>query len=114
LQVPLGHVIVAATHIPFALHAAGSVNTPPAQDWPAPHNVPWPLLVVSLQVIVPLAHEVCPFLHGFVGWHAWPAVHDTQLPALHTRFAPQTVPLGWFVPLSLQTALPVEQSSVPL
>jgi hypothetical protein len=106
--------MVAATHIPVALHAAGIVNTPPVQDWPAPHGVPTLLLVVSVHVIAPLMHEVVPFLQRFVGWHAWPVVHDTQLPALHTRFVPQLVPFGWFEPVSLQTALPVEQSSVPV
>jgi hypothetical protein len=113
LQVPLGHVIVAATHIPVALHAAGAVTTPPVHDWPAPHNVPEPLLVVSVQTIVPVEHVVIPFLHGLAGWHAWPAVQDTQAPARQTRFVPQAVPSGWFAPLSVQTGLPVEQLSVP-
>jgi hypothetical protein len=67
LQVPLGHCIVAAAHVPLALHIAGSVNTPAAHDWPAPHNVPVPLLVVSVQTITPVEHDVAPFLHGLVG-----------------------------------------------
>jgi hypothetical protein len=58
LQVPLGHGDVAAVQAPFALHIAGSVNTPPAQDWPAPHNVPAPLFVVSTQTIEPVEHDV--------------------------------------------------------
>jgi hypothetical protein len=32
LQAPLVHCIVAAAHIPVALHIAGSVNTPPEHD----------------------------------------------------------------------------------
>ena len=70
LQVPLGHVMVAAAQVPLALHIAGSVSTPPEHDWPAPHNVPAPLLVVSMQTMVPVVHDVAPFLHGLVGWHA--------------------------------------------
>jgi hypothetical protein len=76
--------------------------------------MPAPLFVVSTQTIVPVEHDVAPFLHGLVGWHAWPAVHDTQLPPRHTRFVPQTVPSGWFEPLSVQVAAPVEQESVPV
>ena len=70
LQVPLVHCIVAAAHAPFALHIAGSVSTPPVHDCPAPHGVPTPLLVVSVQTIVPVVHDVTPFLHGLVGWQA--------------------------------------------
>src|SRR5262245_50687332 len=40
-------------------------------------------------------------------------MQETQLPARHTRFVPHIVPSDWFCPLSVQTALPVEQSSVP-
>lgn len=67
-----------------------------------------------MQTIEPLVHTVAPFLHGLAGWQAWPAVHDTQLPALHTRFVPQAVPFGWLLPLSVHTAVPVEQLSVPV
>jgi hypothetical protein len=58
LQVPLGHGVVAAAQVPLALHIAGSVSTPPAHDWPPPHNVPAPLLVVSTQTIEPVEHDV--------------------------------------------------------
>ena len=66
--VPAGHAIVAAMHAPLALHIAGSVTTPPAHDWPAPHSVPALLLVVSTHTDTPVAHDVAPFLHGLVGW----------------------------------------------
>jgi len=62
--------MTAAAHVPPALHIAGRVTTPPEHDWPAPHNVPAPLLVVSVQTIEPVEHDVVPFLHGLVGWHA--------------------------------------------
>jgi hypothetical protein len=67
---PLGHVIVVALHVPFASHIAGSVSTPFAHDLPAPHSVPWPLLPLSTQADAPVAHDVTPVLHGFVGWQA--------------------------------------------
>jgi hypothetical protein len=67
---PLGHCIVAALQVPFASHIAGSVSTPLAQDWPAPHNVPAPLFPVAVQTGAPVAHDVTPVLHGFVGWQA--------------------------------------------
>jgi hypothetical protein len=67
---PLGHCIVAAAHVPAALHIAGSVSTPFAQDWPAPHNVPAPLFPLAVQTDAPVAHDVTPVAHGLVGWHA--------------------------------------------
>jgi hypothetical protein len=114
LQAPLVHVMVAALHVPPVVHIAGSVSTPPEHDCPAPHSVPGVLLVVSMQACVPVMHDVTPFLHGLAGWQAWPAVHDTQLPALHTRFVPHVVPLATFAPLSVHTGLPVLHVSVPV
>src|SRR3954468_4767534 len=67
---PLGHDIVIALHVPFASHIAGSVSTPFAHDLPAPHSVPWPLFALATQVDAPVAHDVTPFLHAFVGWQA--------------------------------------------
>ena len=42
-----------------------------------------------------------------------PRCTTTQLPALHTRFVPQTVPSGWFEPLSVHIGVPVEQVERP-
>jgi len=67
---PLGHGVVAALHVPFASHIAGSVSTPLAQALPAPHNVPAPLFPVAVQTDAPVVHDVTPVLHGFVGWQA--------------------------------------------
>ena len=67
---PFVHGWVAAMQTPVALHIAGSVNVPFEQDWPAPHSVPWPLLPLSTQTDTPVAHDVVPVLHGFVGWQA--------------------------------------------
>jgi hypothetical protein len=38
-----------------------------------------------------------------------PGVQETQLPALQTLFAPQSVPLGAAVPVSWHVILPVWQ-----
>jgi hypothetical protein len=53
-------------------------------------------------------------LHGSDGVQVTPPAHGTQLPALHTWFAPQLVPLASAVPVSWQVALPVVQVSVPV
>jgi hypothetical protein len=49
----------------------------------------------------------------FDGVQDIPAVHDTQFPALHTRFVPHEVPLATF-PDSAQTGTPVLQVVVPV
>jgi hypothetical protein len=48
-----------------------------------------------------------------VGIHVSPAVHDTQLPELHTRFVPHEVPFATF-PCSTQTGTPVLHVVVPV
>src|SRR6186713_296961 len=114
LHAPLVHVMVAAMHAPAVEHIAGSVSTPAAHDWPAPHSVPAVLLVVSTHVCTPVVHDVMPFLHGFAGWQAWPAVHELQLPLMHTRLVPHGVPLATLVPASVHMGLPVVHDNVPL
>jgi hypothetical protein len=64
------HCIVAAEHVPVAVHIAGIRRTPFEHDWPAPHSVPAPLLPLSTQADAPVAHDVTPVLHGFAGWQA--------------------------------------------
>ena len=49
-----------------------------------------------------------------MGTQAVPEVHDTQTPALHTRLVPHIVPFAAFVPVSVHTAVPVEQLVVPV
>jgi hypothetical protein len=89
---PFVHCMVAAPHVPVAVHIAGSVSTPFEHDCPAPQRVPAPLFPFSAHTGAPVAHDVAPVLHGLVGWQAWPAVQETQLPVLHTRFVPHVVP----------------------
>jgi hypothetical protein len=50
----------------------------------APHEVPFALLVVSMQVMPPVAHDVVPFLQGLAGLHVIPAMHPPHAPLLHT------------------------------
>ena len=67
---------------------------------------------VSEHVIV--GAQVCvPAWHGFAGVQASPAVHDMQVPALHTRFVPHDVPLATF-PDSAQTGAPMVHTVAPV
>ena len=54
-----------------------------------------------------------PAWHGFAGVHDTPAVHDTQIPALHTRLVPQEVPFAT-LPCSTHTGAPVLHVVVPV
>jgi hypothetical protein len=71
------------------------------------------LLVVSAQVIVPVKHDVAPFLHGFTGWQAVPAVQAPQVPLLQTMFVPHDVPFD-LLPVSAHTDAPVTHEVVPV
>jgi hypothetical protein len=95
-----GQAIIMLTHAPLASHTASDVLTPFMQDWSAPHTVPTDRLPLFTQAEFPVEHDVRPTLHGSDGVHATPAVQGTQLPALHTWFVPQLVPLASDVPLS--------------
>jgi hypothetical protein len=69
---------------------------------------------LSRQTDVPVEQEVVPVRHGagFVA-QVWPAVQETQAPALQTRFAPQPVPSARDVPLSTHVVEPVAQEVTP-
>ena len=75
--------------------------------------MPFALLVVSAHVIAPLAHAVAPFLHGFVGWQAVPAVQAEHVPLLHTRLVPHAVPFA-LLPVWAHTDAPVTHEVVPV
>jgi hypothetical protein len=78
-----------------------------------PQEVPLSaLLPVSEQVWLPVLQELVPLWHGFAGTQATPDVHDTQLPALHTKLVPQLVPSALL--LAVHTGLPVEHEMVPV
>jgi hypothetical protein len=87
----------------------------PLHTWFMPQVVPAALLPPSTQAMEPLAHEVVPTLQA-VGLpvHAWPAVHDTQVPPpLQTMLVPQLTPAD-FAPPSTQVWAPVEHDVVPV
>jgi hypothetical protein len=111
---PFGHGTIMLLHMPVALHSDAVVLIEFVHVCPGPHIVPVGLLPVSAHTDVPVEHDVIPNLHGLVGLHGWPAVHATHAPALHTRFAPHAVPLGCDCPVSMHTAAPVLQLSVPV
>jgi hypothetical protein len=88
---------------------------PPLQTMFVPQLVPSGALPDSTQVAEPVLQVVVPVRQGrpAIGQVA-PAAHAAQVPvALQTMFCPQLVPAGLFVPRSMQTATPLEQSRVP-
>ena len=57
-------------------------------------------LPLATHTELPVEHDVKPSLHGSDGVQTTFAAHGTQLPALHTRSAPQLTPLATLVPVS--------------
>jgi hypothetical protein len=128
LLVPSTQVIAPVEHdvVPF-LHAAFGLFVhvlPEVQETHAPlplhtrfvpQPVPAGLLVPSMQVMTPVAHEFVPFLHAAFGFelHVPFGTQPPQLPLLQTRFVPQVVPLAMF-PVSTQTATPVTHETAPV
>jgi hypothetical protein len=100
------------------VHVCPAVHMPqkplPSHTWPAPQSVPAVLLPESTHVCAPVAQLVTPVRHGEgLVPHAWPAVHDTHVPApLHTWFAPQLAPAGSAAE-SRHVGVPVLQSTTP-
>lgn len=70
------------------------------------HIVPFVWLPVSVHVETPVAHEVVPLWHGFVGVHATFAAQAAQDPALQTMLVPQDIPLLAAVIMSVHVATP--------
>jgi hypothetical protein len=113
---PVTHEFVPVLHGFAGWQPAPAVQGPQVpllQTMFVPHVVPLArFLFVSEQAIA--GAQVCvPAWHGLVGVQARPAVHDTQLPLLHTRFVPQVVPLATF-PDAVQTGAPVVHDVVPV
>jgi hypothetical protein len=102
---------LAGVQVPPLLQGA---QVPALQTMPVPHIVPAALLPLSTQTDEPVAQDVVPVLHALGGWHTVPAVQETHIPARQTRSEPQVIPSGWFIVVSVQTAPPVSQASVPL
>ena len=97
--------------------AAQATQAPALQTWSVPQVVPSASgvagAVLSTQVEVPVAQLVTPATQGFAGVQASPAVQATQAPALQTWSVPQVAPSRTF-PLSVHTAAPVPQVTVPV
>jgi hypothetical protein len=113
---PVTHEFAPVLHLVEGWQLAPGVHppqTPLLQTMFVPHTAPLTRVrFVSAQVIV--GEQVCvPAWHGFAGMQDSPAVHDTQLPELHTRFVPQEVPLATFAD-SAQTGAPVLHVVVPV
>ena len=65
-----------AAHVP----ALQTICAPPDEE----QDVPAGLLPLSTQTDDPVSQDVVPTLHALVGLHAWPAMHDTHMPARQT------------------------------
>jgi hypothetical protein len=85
-------------------------HAPVLQTWFVPQAVPFARsVVVSMQVCVPVEHDVVPATHLFVFVeHETPAVQAVHVPLSHTWFVPQTVPFGSAVPVFAHVEVPVE------
>jgi hypothetical protein len=109
VSVPVWQGLLVGVQGPPAVHGA---QVPLLHTRLVPHGVPFATLPVSAQTEAPVTHEVAPVLHLFMGVQVAPAVHETQLPSLQTRFVPQVVPLTRFLPVSAQV-IAGEQAWVP-
>jgi hypothetical protein len=113
---PVTHEVAPVRHLFVGWQLAPAVqptHAPLLQTMFVPHTVPLTRLrPVSAQVID--GEQVCvPAWQAFVGVHETPAVHDTQLPELQTRFVPHDVPLATLAD-STQTGAPVLHVVVPV
>jgi hypothetical protein len=108
LQLDPEHESVAFTVVLHVAHV-------PLQHIPlVPHDVPAATsLVVATQLAVPLLHEIVPVTHGFVGVQLPPAVHETQLPLLHTSFVPHVVPVFVGVVVATHVDTPLLHEVIP-
>ena len=96
---PPVHDVVPATHgfgfVPQSAPALQGLHTPAPHTKSVPQLVPFASgTVVSRQDSTPVEQEVWKSVHSPKGVQFVPAVQETHEPALHTRFAPHTVPFG--------------------
>jgi hypothetical protein len=95
--------------------AVQDMQVPPLHTMPVPQEVPSATFPDSVQTAAPVSQDVFPVRHGLlVTVQLAPTVQLTQLPVEpQTLLVPQLVPAARSVPLSLQTGVPVAQTSVP-
>jgi len=99
---------VAHPHVPL-LH----VMLSPA----VPHARPLATGPLSVQVCIPVAHEVVPAWQGFGGLPGVQlalAVQDTHVPALQTSLLPHVAPFAAFAPVSTHVEAPVLHDVSPV
>jgi len=141
VQVPLLQTLLLPHDVPFAtLPVSAHTDAPVTHDvapvlhtlagWQLAPAVQFPqvplLQTLFVPQVVPLTrfrpvseqvidgeHVCVPAWHGFVGMQAVPAVHEVQLPPLHTMLVPHEVPSATFAD-STQTGAPVLQVIVPV
>jgi hypothetical protein len=103
------------------LQAEGTHIVPAVQATQAParHTRPWPQSRPSgrspdtLQTLVPVEQEVVPALQATLAVHDTLGVQGEQVPLLQYWLLPHMVPLRAFMPVSMQTGVPVVQLSLP-
>jgi hypothetical protein len=121
VSAPVAHEVAPATHgfglVAHARPAAQEEQVPALHTMFVPQLVPFPRAAPSTQTDAPVEQEVTPRLQSGSGLPAQssPAVHETQAPALHTRFEPHAVPFdSGAAALSTQISVPVAQEVMPV
>jgi hypothetical protein len=110
-RVPVSHGLAVGVHMEPVEHIT---HAPISQISPVPHELPLATLIpVSVQTDTPVEQSVVPVWQALVGMHGLLAAHAEHIPLLQTMAVPHDVPLPAFIPVSLQMALPVEQSILP-
>jgi hypothetical protein len=69
---------------------------------------------VSVQVELPVAHDVNPVLQGSAGVQLSPATQGAHVPLSQTESAPQLVPFERAEPVSAHTAIPEAHDVAPV
>jgi len=115
-EAPVTHDVAPVRHGFVGWQLAPAVHapqTPLLQTRLVPHVAPFTRFLPVSEHVISGEQACVPAWHGFTGIHDTPAVHDTQIPALQTRFVPQEVPLATFAD-SAQTGTPVLHVRVPV
>ena len=107
-ELPVAHDVAPVRQAAAGVQETPAVHdpqVPPLQTLFVPHDVPFATFPVSTQADTPVTQEVAPERQALAGGQATPAVHDPQVPLLHTMFVPHTVPSTSLLPVSEQPML---------
>jgi hypothetical protein len=116
---PVEQSVEPTWHSLFGMHAevgAHELHMPPLQTWLTPQAVPsFACIPVSVHAGGVAVQSRVPVSHGFaMGVHGSLAMHAPHTPFSQTMLpVPHMLPLRTFIPVSLQTETPVEQSVEP-